>query len=145
MSVTLRPPHLVRPLTQGSNGMSLPVTDRTAGIVGELESFVDGLPAIDQHCHGVARGELGAAEFDDLLTESERPQPPGGNVFDAPVGVMLRTVCGPLLGLDPDVGGADYLSRRGELGASEVSRILLEAAGIDTYVVDTGFRSADIT
>ena len=125
--------------------MSLPVSDRTAGIVGELESFVDGLPAIDQHCHGVARGELGAAEFDDLLTESERPQPPGGNVFDAPVGVMLRSVCGPLLGLDPDVGGADYLSRRGELGASEVSRILLEAAGIDTYVVDTGFRSADIT
>lgn len=58
---------------------------------------------------------------------------------------MLRSVCGPLLGLEPQVSGADYLSRRGALGASEVSRILLEAAGIDTYVVDTGFRSGDIT
>lgn len=129
----------------GSNGVRQPVTDRTERIVGELESFIDGLLAVDHHCHGVVRGELGAAEFDDLLTESERPQPPGGNVFDAPVGVMLRTLCAPLLGLEPHVSGADYLSRRGELGASEVNRILLAAAGIDTYVVDTGFRSAGLT
>jgi uncharacterized protein len=122
-----------------------PVSDRTEGIAGELESVLDGLPAIDHHCHGVARGELGAAEFDDLLTESEQPQPPGGNVFDAPVGVSVRALCGPLLGLEPHVSGADYLERRAELGSSEVSRILLAAAGIDTYLVDTGFRSADIT
>ena len=66
----------------GSNGVRQPATDRTEGIVGELESFIDGLFSVDHHCHGVIRGELGAAEFDDLLTESERPQPPGGNVFE---------------------------------------------------------------
>jgi uncharacterized protein len=122
-----------------------PVTDGPGGVAGELESFIGGLFSIDHHCHGIARGELGAPEFDDLLTESERPQPPGANVFDAPVGVQLRALCGPLLGLEPHASGADYLRRRGELGASAVARILLASARIGTYVVDTGFRSAGLT
>lgn len=36
---------------------------------------------------------------------------------------MLRSVCGPLLGLEPQVSGADYLSRRGALGAARWARV----------------------
>ncbi len=111
------------------------------------ESFTQYLAqatVVDHHCHGITRGELSSGQFADLATESDWPQPTGGDVFDSPVGVAIRARCAPELGIAKHATGADYLSARTALGSTEVSRRLLQAANISTYLVDTGHRSADL-
>ena len=119
--------------------------ERVAEGIATAERTLAHVAAIDHHCHGIARGALGAGEFADLATESDWPQPRGGDVFDAPVGLAIRSRCAPLLGLPRHASGADYLRRRAELGPTEAAALLLRDARIDTYLVDTGHRSADIT
>ncbi|WP_344871010.1 amidohydrolase family protein [Allokutzneria multivorans] len=102
-------------------------------------------PAVDHHCHGIVKDEVSAQSFQKLATESDLPQGPGGDVFDSPVGVAIRAECAPLLDLPRHVDAESYLSRRAELGQREVTRRLLAAANISTYLVDTGFCADEIT
>ncbi|MFI0259087.1 amidohydrolase family protein [Streptomyces sp. NPDC017056] len=95
-------------------------------------------PLVDQHCHGVLRGDLTAAEFESYLTESDRPAAAGTTFFDTQTGFAVRRWCPPLLGLAPHCPPGDYLARRRELGAAETRRLLLGGTGIGTYLVDTG-------
>ncbi|MEV5595694.1 amidohydrolase family protein [Streptomyces sp. NPDC052496] len=95
-------------------------------------------PLVDQHCHGVLRGDLSAAEFASYLTESDRPAAAGTTFFDTQTGFAVRRWCPPLLGLAPHCAPGAYLARRRELGAAEVRRLLLGGTGIGTYLVDTG-------
>lgn len=104
----------------------------------DIADFVDGLPLIDHHCHGVMSAGLSAAEFEDLATESSWPSPFGGTNFDSPFGVAVRALCAPLLDLPKHSPGDQYLARRSELGPEEVNRRLLTATGISTYLVETG-------
>lgn len=96
---------------------------------------------VDHHCHGVLRHDVDRAEFELLATESDWPPPGGTAVFDSQFGVVLRAECAPLLGLPRHAAGRDYLARRRELGIDDVNRRLLRATGIDTFVIETGFRS----
>src|SRR4051794_2339939 len=98
----------------------------------------------DHHCHGLVRDELGAADVDALLSEGGAA-PPGTSNFDTPVGLAVRRHCAPLLDLPAHAPAADYLARRAELGADEVARRLLRASGTGTFLVDTGFRPAELT
>ncbi|WP_399083142.1 amidohydrolase family protein [Streptomyces sp. BBFR2] len=99
----------------------------------------DGLPPlVDHHCHGVLRHQPDADGFAGLLTESDRPAAPGTSYFDTQAGFAVRRWCPPVLGLPPHCPPADYLARRAELGPDEARRRLLTAAGIGTYLVDTG-------
>ncbi len=95
-------------------------------------------PLVDQHCHGVLRGELSAAAFESYLTESDRPAAAGTTFFDTQTGFAVRRWCPPLLGLAPHCTPGEYLARRRELGTAEVRRLLLGGTGIGTYLVDTG-------
>ncbi|MEU1670285.1 amidohydrolase family protein [Streptomyces sparsogenes] len=95
-------------------------------------------PLVDHHCHGVVRGELDAAAFEAYLTESDAPAAPGTSYFDTQLGFAVRRWCPPLLGLPPHCPPERYLARRRELGAAEVTRRLLRAAGITEFLVDTG-------
>jgi len=36
-------------------------------------SLLESIPLIDHHCHGVTFAELGAAQFDELASESSAP------------------------------------------------------------------------
>ncbi|MER7024867.1 amidohydrolase family protein [Streptomyces ramulosus] len=99
----------------------------------------DGLPPlVDHHCHGVIRHHPAADEFEGFLTESDRPAAPGTSYLDTQAGFAVRRWCPPVLGLPPHCPPADYLARRAEIGPDEARRLLLTAAGIGTYLVDTG-------
>ncbi len=72
------------------------------------------------------------------MNEAAQASPLGTTLFDSMLGLAIRRHCAPVLDLDPLAAADDYLARRGELGAAEVNRRFLAAAGIDTYLVDTG-------
>jgi predicted TIM-barrel fold metal-dependent hydrolase len=112
------------------------VSDRDA-----LDELISTIGLVDHHCHGLTRGPLDRDTFELLATESDWPSPTGHSIFDSPVGLSFRRYCAPLLDLPRHCSGDDYWARRQELGEDEVARRLMGSTGIDTYVVDTGFRS----
>ncbi|WP_412746797.1 amidohydrolase family protein [Krasilnikovia sp. MM14-A1004] len=92
----------------------------------------------------MVRGPLDRAGFELLATESDRPAPPGCTSLDSQLGFAIRRFCAPLLGLEPHAPAEEYLAQRARLGPAEVNRRLLSAAGVGTFLVDTGFRAADL-
>ena len=107
----------------------------------ELES----LALIDNHVHGVLTADLDRAGFEDLISEASGPPAPGTSSFDSQLGFAIRRWCAPVLDLEPSAPPEDYLRRRAELGTAEVNRRLLTAARVSQWLVDTGFRSDQIT
>jgi predicted TIM-barrel fold metal-dependent hydrolase len=102
------------------------------------------LPLVDQHCHGVVLHDPSAAQLEALINEGGNPAAPGTTRWDSPVGLALRRHCAPMLDLEPFAAPAEYLARRHALGAEEVNRRLLRAAGTSGLILDTGFRSDEI-
>ena len=100
-------------------------------------------PVVDHHCHGVLYREADEATLESLLNEGSGW--PGGSVFDSQAGFAFRRLCPPVLGLPPHAELPDYVIRRAELGATEVSKRFLTAAGMTTLCVDTGFTPEPIT
>jgi uncharacterized protein len=100
---------------------------------------------VDHHCHGVVTTDLDRAGFEALMNESPRPSPLGTTLFDSMLGVAIRRWCAPVLDLEPHAAPEAYLARRSELGAVEVSRRLVGAAGVETFLVDTGLSPELVT
>ncbi|GAA2796759.1 amidohydrolase family protein [Saccharopolyspora taberi] len=103
--------------------------------------LTDDLALLDQHCHGVRDADLDRVGFELLMTEGDLPRAP----FESMLGVTLRRLCAPVLDLAPHAAAEDYLTRRRELGWREVTRRLLRASGTTTWLVDTGFATAELT
>jgi uncharacterized protein len=97
-------------------------------------------PLVDHHCHGLVLDDLDRASFEGLLNEAAGPSPLGTTFFDSMLGLAVRRWCAPVLGLEPHASAEDYLARRRELGA-EASRLLVAAAGIETFLIDTGINA----
>jgi uncharacterized protein len=108
------------------------------------EDLVPG-PLVDHHCHGLVTTDLDRVAFESLMNEATGPSPLGTTLFDSMLGLGIRRWCAPVLDLDPHAAPDDYLARRAELGASEVNARLVRAAGIDTFLVDTGLTPELIT
>ncbi|WP_326686603.1 amidohydrolase family protein [Streptomyces sp. NBC_01795] len=124
-------------------------------------------PLIDQHCHGVLRSGPDRAAFETYLTEANVPPPPASppsgvpratalspapgasgppfSYFDTQLGFALRRWCAPVLDLEPRCPPGVYLERRAELGTAEVTRRMLRASGISTFLVDTGLPGRLLT
>jgi uncharacterized protein len=100
------------------------------------------LPLVDQHCHGVVTGPIDRPQFEQMLTESSHPLPHGASWFDTQLGLAVRALCPPLIGLRAHASPADYLARRAELGVEELNRRLLRSTGISDYLVDTGLEGS---
>ncbi|GAA1551741.1 amidohydrolase family protein [Actinomadura kijaniata] len=100
---------------------------------------LESIPLFDHHCHGVVRRDLDRAAFEALLTEADGAGPLGGSMFDTQAGLAVRRWCAPVLDLSPHAEPDAYLARRAELGASEVNRRFLAAAGLSGLCVDTGY------
>ena len=66
-------------------------------------------------------------------------------MFDSQAGFMFRRLCPPVLGLSPHAELPDYVSRRAELGATEVNKRFLSLAGLSCLCVDTGFTPEPVT
>ncbi|MCW6005823.1 amidohydrolase [Micromonospora sp. CPCC 205371] len=99
---------------------------------------------VDHHVHGARRDDLTRAEFEDAITESDRPVPSWMSTFDSPLGFAIRRCCAPLLDLRPHADPGDYVARRRDLGAAEVNRRFLAASGVRHFLVETGFRAAEL-
>jgi uncharacterized protein len=97
-------------------------------------------PLVDHHCHGLVLDDLDRATFEGLMNEAAGPSPLGTTFFDSMLGLAVRRWCAPVLGLEPHASAEDYLARRRELGA-EASRLLVAAAGIETFLIDTGINA----
>jgi uncharacterized protein len=97
----------------------------------------------DHHCHGLVTTDLDRSGFEALMSEAPGPSPLGTSLFDSMLGLAIRRHCAPVLDLDALVPAEAYLARRQELGASEANRRLLDAAGIGTFLVDTGLDGPD--
>ena len=102
------------------------------------------LPLIDHHCHGVVTSALDGPGVAALLSEAAWPAPPGTSAFDSQLGFGVRRWCAPVLDLEPSVPAAVYLERRAELGSVEVSERLLRAAGVQAWLVDSGYQSDEV-
>ena len=99
---------------------------------------------VDHHCHGVLLArDADEATLESMLTEGRGW--PGGSVFDSQAGLAFRRLCPPVLGLPPHAEIGDYAARRAELGATEVSKRFLVAAGVSVLCVDTGFTPEPLT
>lgn len=98
---------------------------------------------VDHHCHSVLAGPADPVTFGALLTEAEAPAP-GADPFDSALGLSVRRWCAPVLDLSRHAPATDYLARRAELGAAEVTRRMLAASGTGALLVDTGWRSDEL-
>ncbi|GJF23804.1 MULTISPECIES: amidohydrolase family protein [Streptomyces] len=110
---------------------------------GPVHETLAALDLVDHHCHGAVVDDLDRAGFESLLTEGEAW--PGVSAFDSPVGLAVRRHCAPLLDLPRHASPDAYLARRSELGAAEVNRRFLRAAGADVFCVDTGYAPHRVT
>lgn len=104
-----------------------------------LRAAVGAIALTDHHVHPALGTELARGDFEELLTESDRPVPPGTSRFDSQLGIAIRRWCCPVLELAPSAPAEAYLARRAELGAAEVTRRLLRAGGVAHLLVDTGY------
>ena len=83
------------------------------GAVGEA---VGALALVDHHVHQALGADLPRAAFEEQITESDRPAPPGTTQFDSQLGFAIRRWCAPVLGLEPSAPAEEYLARRAGLG-----------------------------
>jgi uncharacterized protein len=111
--------------------------------VAELLACVAEQPLVDHHCHGVLVRDADEATLESTLNEGAAW--PGGSMFDSQAGFAFRRLCPPVLGLPPLAELADYVTRRAELGATEVNKRFLVGAGMSAMCVDTGFTPEPIT
>ncbi|WP_186777596.1 amidohydrolase family protein [Streptomyces salinarius] len=110
---------------------------------GPVHERLAALDLVDHHCHGAVTEDLDRTGFEALLTEGEAW--PGVSPFDSPVGLAVRRHCAPLLDLPRHAPADVYVARRAELGAAEVNRRFLRAAGAGVFCVDTGFAPHPVT
>jgi uncharacterized protein len=106
--------------------------------------LTDRLALIDHHCHAIARHPLGRVALEAFLTESDQAPPAGCSAFDTLLGITLRRRCAPVLDLPADVDRDEYVRRRVELGPQEVNRRMLQTAGLEALLVDTGLSGEDL-
>jgi hypothetical protein len=111
--------------------------------VAELLPCVADQLLVDHHCHGVLYRDADEATLESMLTEGTGW--PGGSVVDSQAGFAFLRLCPPVLGLPPHAELADYVARRAEVGAAEVSKLFLGAAGLSRLCVDTGFTPEPLT
>ena len=104
----------------------------------ELDRCLAELGLVDHHAHGALRTPVDRSGFESMLTESP-DQPPSGTGLDTPLGFALRRWCPPVIDLPEHASADDYWRRRTELGEDEVTRRMLAAAGIEAYLLDTGY------
>ena len=96
--------------------------------------------------HGTFSQPVDRADFEASINEgSTDPVPSFMTQFDSPLGLSIRRWCAPLLGLEPLASADDYWARRSEFSPDELSRIMLPAAGVARWIVDTGFKGDLIT
>ena len=117
-----------------------------ADVPEALADHLRGIALIDHHVHGNFNKPVDRADFEAAINEgSTDPVPDFMTQFDSPLGLSIRRWCAPLLGLDALASADDYWARRSEFSPDELARLMLPAAGVSRWIVDTGFKGDLIT
>ena len=105
-----------------------------------LAEHIDTLPLVDHHVHGCWLHGGDRDRFENALNEANT-EPLAGfdSAFDTQLGFAVRAHCAPLLGLPRHAEPDAYWSRRSEYAESDVARLLLPAAQVTDWLVDTGY------
>jgi uncharacterized protein len=121
------------------------VTDGLPAVPDEIVAALR-LPLLDHHVHGCFTGPVTRPQFEEAINEgSTEPIPAFMTQFDSQLGIAIRRWCAPLLGLRPHAAADEYWVRRSELGDEAVARLLLPAAGVSRWLVDTGYAADRVT
>jgi predicted TIM-barrel fold metal-dependent hydrolase len=121
--------------------------DFADGLVGVPDSLIDGLslPLVDHHVHACFSGPTSRAMFEQSLNEgSPDPIPEFLTMFDSQLGFAIRRWCAPLLGLAAHADADTYWRARSLLGAEAIGRLMLPAARVERWLVDTGYAGSRI-
>jgi predicted TIM-barrel fold metal-dependent hydrolase len=116
--------------------------ERVSDASNVLREHLSRVELTDHHVHGRWAADGDAARLAAALNEAD-PDPVTAALtgWDTQLGFAVRARCAPMLDLPRHVSPADYCARRAELGEDEVSRRFLAAAGVSTWLVDTGFHA----
>lgn len=123
--------------------------DPFAGVDPEVPSGLAGalaaLSLVDHHVHGCFAGPVSRATLEEALNEgSPDPIPSWMTQFDSQLGFAVRRWCAPILGLAAHADPDEYVAARSALSTEDLSRRMLVAAGVRTWVVDTGYSGDQI-
>jgi hypothetical protein len=111
-----------------------------------LAQHLRAVELVDHHVHGNFNEPIDRGAFEASINEGSIDPVPGFmSQFDSPLGLSIRRWCSPLLGLEPLAGADEYWARRSELSPDELARIMLPAANVGRWIVDTGFKGDLIT
>ena len=110
----------------------------------ETASAIADLELVDHHCHGVSSAPLSHEDFASLLTEGGREMLSAIDPIASPLGLAVRSLCAPLLDVDPHTPITEYLTRRSSLGEPAVARRMLAGAGLSDLLIDTGHLSGEV-
>jgi uncharacterized protein len=104
------------------------------------------LALVDHHVHGCFVDPIDRGVFEESVNEaSADPIPDFMTQFDSQPGFAFRRWCAPLLGLERHAPADQYWAARSAVAPAELDRRLLRAAGVEHWVLDTGFSSRPIT
>lgn len=110
-----------------------------------LRDAIEQLELIDHHVHGALRTTPTRDEWSNALIEADtEPFPPQLDPLDTQLGFAVRAWCAPVLDLPRHVDPQTYWQQRTALGEEEVNRRFLTAAGVQRWVIDTGFATDTI-
>lgn len=114
------------------------MTEPTAG-GSALAEFIDELRLVDNHMHGHWTKPVSRRRFENGLNEANtEPLADFDSGFDTQLGFAVRAHCAPLLGLPKHADPQSYWDRRSKLPATELASLMLSAAGVSDWLVDTG-------
>jgi predicted TIM-barrel fold metal-dependent hydrolase len=105
----------------------------------DLRLAIEALPLVDHHVHSLLLDPIDETDLLGALTEADHAIP-RQETFDTQLGFAVRRHCAPILGLDAFASADDYIARRAGIGYDEVTRALLGASGITTYLIDGGYQ-----
>jgi uncharacterized protein len=112
-----------------------------ADVPEALADHLRGIKLVDHHVHGAFEKALDRTEFEAAINEgSTDPVPSFMTQFDSPLGLAIRRWCAPVVGLEVHADADAYWQRRSELAPDELASLMLRAAGISRWIVDTGFK-----
>ena len=116
------------------------------GVPAALAAAARDLALVDHHVHGCFVDPIDRGVFEESLNEaSADPIPDFMTQFDSQPGFAFRRWCAPLLGLEPHAPADEYWAARSAIAPAELNRRLLRAAGVEHWVMDTGYSSRPIT
>ena len=113
-------------------------------MTSEIIEYVDQLPLLDHHVHGVFKSDPTIEQFANMITESDRQPKSLELAMNSQVGFATRKWCSPLIDLPAHADAQAYFDRRMQLGAEEVNRRMLKASGITYSLIETGYRGDEI-